>query len=227
MSGVYPYCLVGPTDHPPPGLTGVGGVAVTGVAVGPFLVWLSEMDMAPVLDVDSVWTHHEVVATAVATSSPVPIRYGAWTTSLDALEERILGRRAELALSLATVDGRVEFGVRVLGPRSADSGVSKEGPMTDGRAYMRMLGLERERRRARRATQSRIAEALGSWMGTLRCDERVTFLEAPDVVAVAHLVKRGVAVHYQQRVQEFVRQMEAGYGAHVTGPWPAYSFVPS
>lgn len=223
MSGVYPYCVLGCPSRPPGSLVGLAERPVSGREIGPFTVWLSPLSAPPPLDIGSISTHHEVVSTAALASSAVPVRYGGWVPSFQKLSDRILDRRAELEAALATVDGKVEYGVRVSASEDRGDGYRDE-PVVDGRSYLRALSREHEERRRRRATQTEIVESLRSCVAEFSCGERVHFLDAPELVTVAHLVDRRLEEEYRRRVGTFLQELQGGQQARMTGPWPPYSF---
>lgn len=231
MSGVYPYCVVPAGTAPPTSVVGLSGHPVQAHDVGPFEVWISRMEAEPRLDLSGVRRHHEVVVAAMALTTPVPVRFGAWAPSLSVLEERTLARRAEIEAAQEQVRGRVEFGVRVedvatgpVTPDAPDPHMS-DGSDASGRAYLHELSRAHDARRQRRAARTEIARRLRSHLGDLPCDEKVRLLEPPGLFAAAHLVGRDAEALYRRGVEGFIREVPTSCEVHVTGPWPPYSFA--
>jgi len=194
--------------------------------IGPFSVWVTGAERAPTADLDRIEQHHQVVMAAVSLTTPVPVRFGAWTPSERVLSEHVLERQSEIETALRAVDGMVEFGVRVVSIEPAGT-PDVPDPPAGGRAYMQELSRRQEARRRRKAEQATVLTRLRSHLGDLGHDERVRFLEAPGLVAVAHLVEREVETRYRRSMEAFAREAPEGHRVHLTGPWPPYSFAAS
>lgn len=226
MSGVYPYCILPSGHHPGPRLAGVDGTSVRAQDLGPFTVWVSSLEAAPPVDLEHIEQHHEVVRAAASAATPVPVRFGAWAPSPEALAERILPRADELEAVLEAVSGRVEYGVLFLDRSEALEASSTEpAAPASGRAYLRALARDREERRGRTERGEELARRLRAHLGSLPVEERVTPARPPGLVAVAHLVARSDRAAYLERVERFVRERAGECEARVTGPWPPYSFA--
>ena len=217
------YCLRRLGDPPPPdGLVGIGGAAVRVVREGMMAAWVSE-GSSPAADVTSVRAHDAVVRSALRSATPVPARFGTVFTDEAELSASLRERGEELWAALERVQGRVEMGVVVEWEDLPES--PPGGPIRSGRAY-----LERRRQaiEADRSRRERAEGLLGRVEAQLARDGVAavrTLLPARGVAGtVAHLVHRQEARSYRTRV-EAARDLHAGVGLYLTGPWAPYSFV--
>lgn len=231
MSGVYAYCIVEAGHRPPSGLEGLSGGPVRGYDVGPFTVWASDEAEAPPVGLEPIKRHHEVVRSAVATTTPLPLRFGGWAADADTLHRRIERRRDELEAVLAAVAGRVEFGISFVDPSGratppVQSGDSSEAP-SDGRAYLRELSRSHAERKERKTRADELVARLRTHLDGLPDDERVQRRRPPGLVSIAHLVSREDERKYRHLVEDFLRDRADTWVAHLTGPWPPYSFTES
>ena len=230
--GVYAYCVTDAGHGPPDGLAGLGGSAVRAMPVDGLIVWVSDIEARPEVAFEAVATHHEIVSCAASLGSVAPLQFGAWVPVEPALRQRVSASKAGLVHTLRAVEGSVELGVRIV--ERADAGQAREegepsgrgaddraeGP---GRAYMRRLSDEWSRRRARRALQDALAEQVSGVLAGVSREQRVQHLEAPELVALAHLVRRDQEGEYRRRIGAFASRAELE--VHLSGPWPPYSFA--
>lgn len=227
MSGVYAYCVVAAGHHPPSGLTGLDGRPVSGRNIGPFTVWVSEQEAAPKVGIEPISQHHEVVRSAVGLTTAIPVRFGAWAPDAARLRERIDRNRAGLESALATLSGRIELGVRVEdGSRRPDHGTDRGSTPPNGKAYLRQLSASYAERARRKGRQESAVRRLRARVDELCHAEHVRYLDAPGLVAVAHLVARDDEARYRREVEAFTQDQGDGR-VHLTGPWPPYSFATS
>lgn len=224
MTGLHPYCVAPAGEGRPIDVLGLSDRPVHAHRVGPFDVWVSHEASPPALDLAGVKRHHQVVVAAMSLATAVPVRFGAWAPDARVLEQRVLARREEIEAAADRVRDKVEFGVRVE-ERSIRSTLEEPGAPQDGRGYLRRLSRVHAARRGRRTLQADLAHRLDSCVRAVRCDERVLLLDAPGLIATAHLVGRGDEERYRESVEEFVRDARSSYRVHVTGPWPPYSFA--
>jgi hypothetical protein len=226
--GVYAYCVVPAGHRPPAGLAGLAGGSVRALAMGELAVWVSDVTSRPSLELEAVAQHHEVVRSAAAVGTVAPLRFGAWAAEEGALRERIDASREGLEQTLRTLDGAVELGVRVI-ERCGEASGGRVDPPSDGagtgRDYLRRLSVDRARRKARRARQDELAGRVRGRLASVLCDQRVQYLEAPELVSLAHLVRRADEGEYRRRVAAFAREETHHVEIHVSGPWPPYSFA--
>lgn len=226
MSGVYAYCLLSEARRPPDGLGGLADRPVTALELEGLTVWVSEAEEPPKPDLDAVRRHHAVVSAALG--SPVlPLRFGAWHPDASSLAGLIRGSSSELAAGLVRVAGRVELGIRIVGPVSPpepQEAVTPGEPVS-GRAYLRALSRRRDTRVERRRAQDDVARQLQACLGEVAVEQRVEYLSPPELVSVAHLVEPANEGRYRELAAAFARNARGELVVHVTGPWPPYSFA--
>ena len=218
--GIYIYCL-GEEGHPPPErVQGLDGTAVRAVSVAGFSAWASDLERQPSASLETIRAHNRVVEEAVATATPLPLRFGQWFDTMGAMRASLQEQRDQLAAGLDRVRNRLEFGVRVLDPAYA----AEEPARESGKAYLE--GLARRERRTEEGRQRglQVAAEIEQWLGDLQRDSRVRPLGAEALASIAYLVDRHDTRSYKRRIQGFPDQrpeLEFVF----TGPWPPYGFV--
>ncbi len=226
MTGVYLYCIAPGGHGPGAGRRGLDDRPLLGRDCGPFTLWLSELEAAPRATVDAARRHNEVVAAASGREvTPVPVRFGQWFATPEALERRVLDRCDAYAAWLRELAGALEFGIRVLEavPPSPSAAASTR-PAT-GREYLEALA---RRDAAARAAASR-AESLAAELraalgGLVRRDRVEPPADGRGHASIAHLVARRDFERYGRRIAE-LRARRPALRLVVSGPWPPYSFV--
>jgi hypothetical protein len=202
---------------------------VRGLDIGRFTVWASEESAAPPADLERVTAHHAVVSTAVAATTALPVRFGSWAPSRDALAARIEQNGDDLEAALASATGRIEMGVSVAdaGAPAAGGGSPRgaQGAFADGRAYLRALSRSYSVRHERRKQQDEIAAEIARRLAGLPHDTRVLYGEPPALLSVAHLIDRADEARYRSLLADLGSSLSHGGRLHVTGPWPLYSFA--
>lgn len=233
--GFHPYCIAPAGSAPPPALRGLRRRPVRSLAVADVRVWASELASAPEPDADLLRIHDRVIRSATEeVASVLPIRFGGWAPSREALDERVRPREEEYRAALRRLAGSREFGVRILDPAGASpsgervrerpsSGQGRAGP---GRAYLEAVARRRAARRRRTGRADEALEALREAVEGRARDERVE-RPPPDrgLVAVAHLVDEAEIGRYRRAVEGFGRSRPE-LRTVVTGPWAPYSFAP-
>lgn len=232
MSGFHPYCIVTAGCHPPQGLTGLDGASVHGFDVGRFTVWVSEERAAPPADLERVTAHHAVVAAAVAATTALPVRFGSWVPSHEALAARIQESGDDLEAALASAAGRIEMGVSVRDvasppevPERRNAPRTVDGAYPDGRSYLRALSRSYSVRHERRRQQDEVAAEIARRLAEVAPETRVQYPEPPALLSVAHLIARGDEARYRSLLAGLGRTPQYAGRLHVTGPWPPYSFA--
>lgn len=226
--GVYLFCIAPEGHRPPQGCLGLDDRPVHALDAPRLSLWVCDAPARPEPTLERIKRHNRVVeAAADETVTPVPVRFGQWMDSPEALARSVLERREHYLQALARFAGALEFGVRVLRPDPAPAldAAPATGPAGAGRAY-----LER-RARAFSALQAghedpEVAAALeahldGFVLETRRDLSRAT---AHSVLAIAHLVRRHEISVYRSGLDEF-RHRRPDLRFLVSGPWPPYSFV--
>lgn len=218
--GVYLYC-VGRADHPAPdAVEGLGRSVVRAVEVAGLSAWVSQLEKAPAASIEHARVHNQVIEAATSNATPLPLRFGQWFESHDALERSVAERKDLLEQGLKRVHGRLEFGVRILDPGYVAEVPDRES----GKAYLE--GLARRERRSEESRERGIAVAreLTTWLGDLASDSSVRPLGREGVASIAYLVDRHNTGKYQRRIRQFPdRRPELRFV--FTGPWPPYGFT--
>jgi hypothetical protein len=223
--GYYAYCVVPRGQSVPAELTGIDGAAVVGAEVGELVLVVSG-GTRPEPGVAHVEQHNAVIeAVASMEVTPVPLRFGQWAASLDALTGPVREQHAVYQQKLAEFSGALEFGVRVLRPDREQSAQVVRHAGRTGREYMAALA---ERVAAERAGQDEIARVRGGITEILGRFVRAEFVEEArtprGIVTVSHLVARDQFEPYREHTQR-LRQRFPELRFLVSGPWMPYSFA--
>jgi len=153
---------------------------------------------------------------AVRFPALLPARFGT-IVSEDELSFILSSRQASLARALASVRGRVQMTIRVVGAQSVSGAKSAKSAAraSSGRDYL--TG------KARAAAASRVVpefapirRAVARWIRDERVDRRL------GVASIYHLIPRVSAAAYQRTAQ--TAALEAGIRLVISGPWPPYAF---
>lgn len=224
--GLYLYCAV-PAGHAPRAdLRGLEDVAVRAIAAPELALWATACARPPAPSVEAIRRHNAVVEAAMTDAvTPVPLRFGQFLASLDAVHERAAERAADWRRLLAAFAGHEEHGVRVIDPEITPAARDVRAPASSGRAYLQALARAAGAERARGTRAHAIADDLRTRLGGLIAQQRVEPLtSAHGLASIAHLVRRADAAAYRAA-------LDAATRAHPTlrfltsGPWPPYSFA--
>jgi len=233
---LHAYCIHAQGEAPGAEVRGIAGTEVRGVEAAGLCAWVSGLDAPAAPDVDRVREHDRVVRAALATATPLPLRFGTVFDGEAALRAVLEARAPELRASLERVRGRVEVGVAV--GWDADAARERvlagrpdlrpaEGRPASGTAYL-------EARRREHALEAALCEAADSLLSRVSvavlgalpdAEEARATLPRPGLAGtLAHLVQRADLTRYRQIVQG------AAEGApeaelRLSGPWAPYSFV--
>jgi hypothetical protein len=195
------------------------------------LEWLERMARA----------HEAVLDAALADGTIVPMRVCTIYTSEDQVSAMLEERRSLFAESLEWLDGRAEWGVKMLADveriesRARERGGPVEaGASSEGGAYLAGKQQEREvREEADKLLDDLVRESharLEEWAA----GSEVLRPQSREVAAyVGTMVFNGAYLVDDERIENFervVRRLEAQYDElgvkfELTGPWPAYHFV--
>jgi hypothetical protein len=224
--GLYVYCIV-PADHRPAAkLLGVDGTAVEYRVAGRIGVWVSEFSARPEPSIERVRDHNRVVEAAVSAQvTPVPVRFGQWLVSGEALQAHIAERAEWYVSTLDRFAGCLEFGIRVLDPDQQSARNLPTPAGTTGRQYMAAL---REQYRARESAEPALAELRERIHERFASIARAEQFETPETThgktAVVHLVEHANFDAYRAAVQK-LRAEFTSLRFLSSGPWPPYSFA--
>lgn len=195
--------------------TGVGSRPLRSIGGSGLTALVSEHDVPPALDEDTLWTFERVVEAQMESGPVLPVRFGSLVSDVPALQRVLRERHRELTAQLDRIRGAAELSVRAVWS-SAEADPAPGCTPHTGTAYlMARLGPQRRAR----ALSERMRDALDD----LARETRYRVPGRPDApVSAAFLV--GV-----DDVEMFVDRVESlridCAELICTGPWPAYSFV--
>jgi hypothetical protein len=242
---VHGYCIRRAADpSPPDGLRGIDGARIRSIVAGSLGVWVSDGPGEPAT-IARLREHDAVVMTALATATPLPLRFGSVFGSDEEAAAFLDARGAGFEASLERVRERVEFGLLVVSRddanRSGDAvGVGAEEKLersaplakgasdatpTTGRRYLegRRRALAGERDAVRQA--EKILAAIEEEFKDLGILSVKTPGKTGQLIgSLAHLVHKSELRPYRDRVVE-VRRRHAELEIVPSGPWAPYSFV--
>lgn len=224
MSALYVYAVVRTSGgrsqpRPPQGirLLGADGIAAAARPVA----------AAPMLDGAALREHDAVVRGLAATATAVlPVRFGATLPDEAALLAWLASARAALEPALDRVAECEQMMIRVYrhGPRGTPPPPGPGPVASAGGPGARYL-LERRRAMGWEGLPAELGD-LRARLLAIAVDERVERHGTPPLVAtVYHLIRRGQAREYRTAVEAAAARLPEATLA-VSGPWPAYAFVP-
>jgi hypothetical protein len=184
--------------------------------------------------------HEAAIERALERGTIVPLRLCTIFAGEEAAKRMLRERAASLAQALDTLDGRVEWSVKLLVDRERLEASLREPDAEDrepasGAAYMLV---RREQRRVREASDRRAAELaedvharLQDWADDARVrpaqNRELSGHEGDMILNGVYLVERGKTARLRELVDELQRRHEAaGARVELGGPFPPYNFVP-
>ncbi|MGF1454729.1 MAG: GvpL/GvpF family gas vesicle protein [Alphaproteobacteria bacterium] len=212
-AGLYLYAFVAPGRDPalPPGLRGDVVRALRGDGV---TALVSPVDGHLKACTEDLATHGAVCDAALGHGSLVPVRFGMILAHEEAVRDLMGRHSAVLRETLGRLEGLVELGLTVLD--ASGSGTEEREPET-GLAYLRRLSGMQE--------DPDIAD-LHARAKALSADSRVRpGGPGPVLFKAAYLVARARVPALQQQVTD-APALARGWSVCLTGPWPAYHFIP-
>jgi hypothetical protein len=222
MSALYLYALLAETPAADLG-AGLAGEPLRLIPCAGLLAVAGSMDAPPALAAPALRAHDDVVRRlATLAEALLPARFGTVAEDERALATALEPRLPALREALTLVRGCEQMSLRVFGAASAvaaePADASAGGP---GARYLQ------ERRRAHRhASELPGLEPLRRALGRLVRAERIEPHHTPPLLAsVYHLVPRGVAAAYRERL-EATRTVLQPWRVDASGPWPPYAFAP-
>ena len=208
-----------------PRTRGVSKGALRECRVGALTVIAAPVEQTPKPEVPLLRAHDRVIRKLWTDArAVVPFRFATVVDSEEKLAKVIRPLAPKLRAALRQVAGREQMALRLF----AEPGyrpVTEAAPTdrSSGAAYLRQR-LENERRQRE---VPELAEACAQLKPLVRGEKaQRSQREGPLVASVFHLVDRGQARAYSQRVRSDV-SLPPGLRLMVAGPSPAYAFAPS
>ena len=209
---------------PPHHLRQIGEiVAITSVAHHD----LKDASLSPDILSDYALRHHQVLTAYAASTSVVPIKFGAVFSSMSALEEYLAKPKFAGALEnqLAQFSELQEYGIRLTQQSQRPTNVLQM-PAESGRSYLRGRAKQKAGRHELSVFRKNFVTDLVSKL------EQVAAKISPDRTHSDRLLDSALLIHKSKRseLEQFVSAfsmpaMEVGLELKLTGPWPVYSFI--
>jgi hypothetical protein len=185
--------------------------------------------------------HESVLDAAIAATTVVPLRICTLYRGEEQVREMLDRERVVFEEALRRLDGKSEFGVKVVAdPGALESAVEAgdeaevDAPTSPGTAYMRGQSRARHRREDAEAVGAEWAERIHHRAASNAAEAVLNPIQNPEVsghvgdmlLNGAYLVDRSEEPAFRGEVQALAEEFR-GVGASVelTGPWPPYNFV--
>ncbi|HEY2437704.1 MAG TPA: GvpL/GvpF family gas vesicle protein [Solirubrobacteraceae bacterium] len=181
--------------------------------------------------------HEAVLEAALREATIVPLRLCTLYHDQEGVRRLLRDHRVAIRDCLSSVDGCVEWGVKVfVDPKANRSEAPPEVPESGGRGATYLVRRQRERALAEKATEvrGRCVEVVGNGIGELA---RVSITNPPQRPEVhgrdlamllngAYLVERDRTGELGEAVAALQEEWQPlGFTIELTGPWPPYNFV--
>jgi hypothetical protein len=208
---IYLYAVVA---APAPALspTGHEGAPLSTVEAVGLAAVVSEHEAEIVPGEDALWRHEEIVEGLMAHTAVLPMRFGTMLADRDAVRAVLEERAERFTALLARVRGKVELGLRVLGPEEPPV------PTASGAAY---LGARLEARQRSEAVVAELDDALAPLAAERRLKPRPG---SRMLLSAAYLVERDAVHAFAERVAALDAE-HPELTLLSTGPWPPYGFT--
>jgi len=206
---------------------------VTGIASR---VSLDEFDESTLPErlADAAWlertirAHEQVLEGALARTAVVPCRFCTVYRDEDHLRSFLAAHSNALAEALERLGGRVELGVKAF---TAPEPRSTAGQAESGRAYLEARREEQRRREELAASRSRTAAELHGRLSSAAEDGVVLDLQSREASGRdEEMLFNGAYLVLErdrfERALDAIARERADLQLELTGPWPAYNFVP-
>jgi hypothetical protein len=254
--GLWAYCVT--RGGAPPSVEGVHGASVEAVEHDGLTVFVSRVPLAEFGEdplrrnlndlgwLEQVARRHEaVLERALDQRTIVPLRICTIFADEDGVERMLAERRSALDTALDVLEGRQEWGVKLLVDRealeraaraSAPDALDEEAESSSpGGAYMLRRRRERQLREVADRLARDLAEDVHARLQDWATDAVVNPPQNPELsghegemlLNAAYLVETEKVERLHELVGE-LRELHRGLGARLelTGPWPPYNFVP-
>lgn len=254
--GLWAYCVTRASD--PPALSGVHDSPVERVEADGLAVLVSRVPLAEfgedslrrnLNDLD--WlervarAHEAVLERALDEGTIVPLRICTIFADDQGAARMLADRRSTLDTALDVLDGRQEWGLKLIVDRAALEAAARdrapdafdeelEGQSAGG-AYMLRRRQERQLREAADGLAGGLAEDVHARLQDWAADAVVNPPQNPELsghegdmlLNAAYLVEAAKVERLHELVAELrERHSELGARLELTGPWPPYNFVP-
>lgn len=254
--GIWAYCVTRATGAP--AMDGVHGSPVERVENGSLAVLVSRVPLSEfgedalrrnLNDLD--WlervarAHEGVLERALEGATIVPLRICTIFDDEQGAAEMLAEQRSTLTAALDALDGRQEWGVKLMVDRAALEAAARERApdafddelegQSAGGAYMLRRRQERQLREAADQLAGSIAEDVHARLQDWATDAVVNPPQNPELsghegdmlLNAAYLVEEEKVERLHELVAELrERHRELGARLELTGPWPPYNFVP-
>jgi hypothetical protein len=252
--GLWAYCVTRASEPAP--VSGIHGSPVEriegdGLAAHVSRVPLAEFGEEPLrrnLN-DLGWLervardHETVIEHVLEHGTVVPLRICTIFADEQAVARMLAERHAALDSALVALDGRQEWGVKLLVDRArleaaAEARTPPEDDVEDrgaGGAYMLRRRWERQVREAADRLAAELAEDVHARLQDWASDAVLNAPQNPELsghegdmlLNAAYLVETAKVERLRELVEELQdRHRELGARLELTGPWPPYNFVP-
>ena len=256
---VYVYAVVRAGSPVPEGMAGVDPRSqVTVVRCGPLAALVSNVPLAEFGEAplrrnleDLAWLeekatrHQSVLGRAVELTGVVPMRFCTIYDDSSRVEELLARHREPLLGALEGVEGKQEWGVKILydGPVVAEAVEENDEEATaltgrmaeagEGRAYFLRKKRDQVVAEAVERTVMRAAEQMHESLSGMAAASVAGPLQHRDLTGEgrdmalngSYLVAVDAVPRFQAAVDELRNGLPRGVTAELTGPWPPYSFV--
>jgi gas vesicle protein GvpL/GvpF len=254
--GLWAYCITRASD--PPAIAGVHGTPVERLEDDGLAVLVSRVRLAEFGEEalrrnlnDMDWLervardHETVLERALEGGTIVPLRICTIFADEDGAARMLAEQRSAFDTALDVLDGRQEWGVKLIVDRAALEAAARERApegfdeelegRSAGGAYMLRRRQERQLREAADRLAGGIAEDVHARLQDWATDAVVNRPQNPELsghegemlLNAAYLVEAGKVERLHELVEELrERHRELGARLELTGPWPPYNFVP-
>ena len=223
-----------PDQASSPGIDGVR--AVTAVACGDFLCWVSQVDQANFAEAmernmeNLEWLalhsvrHQQVVGEVAAQMPFIPARFGTVFSGEAALAKNVTGRSKALEKVFDRVADADEWGVKVFAEET--SSPAAKTTARSGKEYLQQKATQIRRRPERNDRElQEFAAALEKIARDSAPSGKVSGTQPSLLWQATFLLPRNRQKQWEKILGQFVERWNGLRRIEINGPWPPYSFV--